>query len=272
MTRNSSDTLKDSYASILKKGNVIKMSNDGWIKLYRQILDSDIWISDEPFSKGQAWVDLLLLANHRDKEMIFDYKTVTVGRGQLITSVRKLSLRWGWGNQKTLKFLRLLEELKMVEKESDNRRTLLTIINYEVYQGSDNTDGTQIDTLPEHCQNTARTQITHKQEDKELKNEKNEKNNKPIRDVYFPNDELLNEAFGEYVLMRKKIKKPFVTDHAIELAIKKLEKLSGGDNDKAIQILNQSIMNNWQGLFELKTSGNKKPNSQQDWVDMWKNA
>lgn len=45
---------------------------------------------------------------------------------------------------------------------------------------------------------------------------------------------------------------------AIELAIKKLEELSalpfsgGMDNDLAIQILNQSIMNSWQGLFPLK--------------------
>ncbi len=47
-------------------------------------------------------------------------------------------------------------------------------------------------------------------------------------------------------------------DRAIELAIKKLEELSAlpfsdsMDNDLAIQILNQSVMNSWQGLFPLK--------------------
>ena len=58
--------------------------------------------------------------------------------------------------------------------------------------------------------------------------------------------------------MRKQIKKPLATDRAIELAIKKLDKLSGGDNDKAIEILNQSILNSWQGLFPLKDENTSK--------------
>ena len=51
---------------------------------------------------------------------------------------------------------------------------------------------------------------------------------------------------------RKAIKKPLKTEYAINLAMKNLEKLSNGDNDMAIEILNQSIVNGWQGLFELK--------------------
>ena len=37
----------------------------GWIKIHRDILYHEIW-SDKPFSKGQAWIDLILLANHSD--------------------------------------------------------------------------------------------------------------------------------------------------------------------------------------------------------------
>ena len=82
---------------------------------------------------------------------------------------------------------------------------------------------------------------------------------KPLKRAatYFPNDESLNQAFLDYLEMRKQIKKP-MTDRAVELAIKKLEELSaspfsdGMDNDLAIQILNQSVMNSWQGLFPLK--------------------
>ena len=43
-----------------------------------------------------------------------------------------------------------------------------------------------------------------------------------------------------------------MTDRAVDLAIKKINELSGGDNDLAIKIINQSIMNSWQGLFPLK--------------------
>ena len=74
--------------------------------------------------------------------------------------------------------------------------------------------------------------------------------------VYYPNDEKLNQTFADYVAMRKQIKSP-MTDRAVELAISKLEKLSGGDNDKAIAILEQSIMNSWKGLFPLKNESLK---------------
>jgi hypothetical protein len=43
----------------------------GWICLHRQIQDHWLW-EDRPFSRGQAWIDLLMLANHEDKKMIFD--------------------------------------------------------------------------------------------------------------------------------------------------------------------------------------------------------
>ena len=69
--------------------------------------------------------------------------------------------------------------------------------------------------------------------------------------VYYPTDDLLNKTFSDYVEMRKKIKSP-MTDRAIQLAMNNLEKLSGGDNDTAVQILEQSIMNSWKGLFALK--------------------
>lgn len=86
-----------------------------------------------------------------------------------------------------------------------------------------------------------------------VKDNKSPKTNK----IYFPNDESLNQAFLDYLEMRKQIKKP-MTDRAIELAMKKLRELftlpfsDGMDNDMAIQILNQSVMNSWQGLFPLK--------------------
>lgn len=89
--------------------------------------------------------------------------------------------------------------------------------------------------------------------------------------TYFPNDEKLNQAFLDYLEMRKQIKKP-MTDRAVELAIKKLEELStvpfsdSMDNDLAIQILNQSVMNSWQGLFPLKEQKtNNTPKSGVDW-------
>lgn len=83
----------------------------------------------------------------------------------------------------------------------------------------------------------------------EIRDKKKEKEKE--KEIYYPSDELLDQAFNDFVAMRKKIKAP-MTEKAIELAMKKLEDLSGGDNDKAVEILNQSIINSWKGLFPLK--------------------
>ena len=65
---------------------------------------------------------------------------------------------------------------------------------------------------------------------------------------YFPNDEALEKTFSDFMDMRKKIRKP-MTDRAIELMINKLNKY---DADIAIKMLEQSIVNCWQDVFELK--------------------
>lgn len=108
------------------------------------------------------------------------------------------------------------------------------------------------------------------EEDKNKKRIEEDKNKKDTPTVYYPSDEMLNQAFLDYIEMRKKIKKPLATERAIKLAMNSLEKLSGGDNDVAIQILEQSIMNSWQGLFPLKQETRKqtKPND----FDEWRNA
>ena len=86
--------------------------------------------------------------------------------------------------------------------------------------------------------------------------------------VYFENNEELDRTFHDYLDMRKKIKKP-ATDRAIELAIKKLDKLSNGDDDIKIEIINQSIMNCWQDLYELK---GKKTTTQRDLLQELRDA
>jgi hypothetical protein len=70
-----------------------------------------------------------------------------------------------------------------------------------------------------------------------------------IIDEYTMNDEL-KEAIFEFIKMRKLIKKP-VTDRALKGIFNKLDKLGRSDGEK-IAILDQSIQNSWQGVFELK--------------------
>lgn len=115
--------------------------NNGWIYLHRKLLDCSIWTDNEPYDRRSAWIDLLLLANHSDKTIIFDGQKMVITRGQYLTSVRKLSERWHWSVNRTLRYLRLLEELEMIHRESNAKRTLITVVNYGVYQVTGNTHG-----------------------------------------------------------------------------------------------------------------------------------
>lgn len=84
-------------------------------------------------------------------------------------------------------------------------------------------------------------------EEKEIKIKKEIKDKDTF--TYVP-DELLNQSIHEFLEFRKKIKSP-MTEKAILLLISNLEKLTP-DNDERIEILNQSIMNGWKGIFPLK--------------------
>lgn len=113
---------------------------DGWIKLHRKIMDCSLWENKNPFDERSAWIDLLLLVNHKDKEIIFKGQPVIVKAGQRITSIRKLADRWHWSINRVKRYTDLLEKLKMISKDSDNHRTLITIVNYGIYQGERYTD------------------------------------------------------------------------------------------------------------------------------------
>lgn len=74
----------------------------------------------------------------------------------------------------------------------------------------------------------------------------------------FSLSEKLTKCIMDFIQMRKFIKKP-LTNRGLELMIGKLKKMSSSEETQ-IKILEQSIMNNWQGIFELKedfTEGTK---------------
>lgn len=117
------------------------MAQIGWIRLYRKILASAIWEHDEPYDRRSAWVDLLLMANHKDKEIIFNGRATVVKQGQRITSIRILADRWHWSRNRVKRYLDTLETLGMITTERDNNRTLIAVVNYSVYQGEWDTNG-----------------------------------------------------------------------------------------------------------------------------------
>ena len=109
---------------------------------------------------------------------------------------------------------------------------------------------------------------------KELEIEKNKKK-KGTTEI----DELINANFTdkeiidtvyEFIKMRKAIKKPLTT-RGLQLMIKKLYGITT-NVDEQIEILNNSIMNNWQGIFPLKNNATKNKGGFDDFKEIWEEA
>ena len=146
----------------------------GFIKIFRGLRFSNIWDSDRgPFSDGQAWVDLLLRANHAPKTIRVSRKRVSVPAGSFVASVRKLGEAWKWSNGKVLRFLRELEEddrlVRKVDRGTEHGYTMISICNWADYQIREESDGTRNDTPTERGRNTDGTRTGHKQEREEVK-------------------------------------------------------------------------------------------------------
>ena len=78
----------------------------------------------------------------------------------------------------------------------------------------------------------------------------------------YTNDNDLKESLNAFIDMRKKIKKP-LTNYAFKLILNKLNKLAI-ENKTKILILNQSIRNSWQDVYEIHDRNDVLKNKNND--------
>src|SRR5262245_54218381 len=105
----------------------------GWIRVHRQIWQNKYWHC-EPFSKGQAWIDLLLLANHDDGMFVVRGNQVRVPRGYVGCSEETLASRWRWSRGKVRRFLKALKTDRQIVQHTSPILSLVQLANYDQYQ------------------------------------------------------------------------------------------------------------------------------------------
>ena len=86
------------------------------------------------------------------------------------------------------------------------------------------------------------------------KKEKKENNNE---DWILKVDDKFKDTVSMYVDYRKGRKESYKTEKSFMLMVNKLIQMSGNNPIIAKQIVEQSMINNWAGLFELKQNNNK---------------
>lgn len=119
----------------------------GYIYLYRSIQENTLWTDETPFDRRSAFIDMIFMANYKDKEMVLrNGKRKIIKRGQFHTSIERLANRWCWSANKVRRYLSLLSELEMIHTDGTTHGTTVTIIKYEDFQNKGRTNSTTNET------------------------------------------------------------------------------------------------------------------------------
>lgn len=156
---------------------------DGWLKLYRNLIEKSIWINSTSEQKV-ILITLLCMANHKAAKWEFDSQIYEVQPGQLVTSLPHIVERCADKDitiQKVRTALKRFEKLGFLTDKSTNKNRLITILNWGIYQDIDNENNSQLNRQLTGSQQAANRQLTS---NKNVKNDKNVKNNNTL--VYSP--------------------------------------------------------------------------------------
>ena len=165
----------------------------GWVKIYRKILDNPIVCKDsETFS---VWIYLLLNATHNEYEIIFKGKRIKLKSGQLITGRESISKKLKINESKVQRILKLFENEQQIEQQTSNKNRLITIVNWGLYQDNEQ----QIEQQVNNKRTTSEQQVNTNKNVKNNKNDNNVKNNinSPAK-AEQPAPKETKKKYGEY--------------------------------------------------------------------------
>lgn len=140
----------------------------GYIRLNRRFFSEIMWTEARTFSSCEAWLDLIQSSRFdaTPRKVSIGGREVVVCRGQFAASIRFLAKRWQWGERKVRSFLAYLKKREMITSESSQGINLITILNYDRYDGNAGWDTTK-DTAKDTAKDTTIAQsVSNLQEPK----------------------------------------------------------------------------------------------------------
>ncbi len=109
--------------------------SEGYIKLYRELIDKPIWLNSTPEQKT-ILISLLLMANHKNKSWEWKGEKFNVSPGQFVTSIKSIKKACGKGisTQNIRTCLKRFKKLEFLTNKSTKMGRLITIMNWDSYQ------------------------------------------------------------------------------------------------------------------------------------------
>lgn len=147
----------------------------GWIKLHRKLKNSLVF--DNP-DLLKVWIWCLLKATHDDYIQMIGLQEVELEKGQFIFGRKVAANELKMSESKTYRLIKKLETMQNLNIKANNKYSIITIANWELYQFDENKNEQQF----EQQMNNKRT--TNEQQMNTNKNIKNNKNNKNNNNIY----------------------------------------------------------------------------------------
>ena len=233
------------------------MADVKWIKITTDIFDDEkillIESLPDPYAIITVWFKLLCLAGKMNNSGVFMMNNRVAYTDKMLATIFRMK------ESSVQLALQTFEQFGMIEIIDG----VITIPNWGKHQSLDQLEKKRISQREymreyrekqkllsgkanSNTNSKANVSRSDKEEEKELEKDKKKKKEQKI----YSDVPELNQAILSFLEFRKSIKKP-MTDHAVELLFKKLDDMTDSI-DEQIEIINQSIVNGWQGVFPLK--------------------
>lgn len=115
---------------------------EGYFYVEHALAEHWLW-KIKPFSPGQAWLDLIHLAQWHENTICVRGIMLQLNRGDVGWSQPKLAARWGWTRHRVRLFLDRLESEQQIVQQKNNVTCVISITNYSKYQDKGQQNGQQ---------------------------------------------------------------------------------------------------------------------------------
>lgn len=206
----------DCVAGIYKK-KVVRL-HVGWFKFHRQIFDNPICTKDAEYFF--VWVYILNEAKFEETRDLFKNEEIILAKGQLLTTVKDISTELNINESKVNRILKKLEIEKQIERRASNKKTLITVLNWEKYQSDE------------------------KQNEKQVKNERQTNDNQMENNRQTSEEQMKNErqTSGKPSYYNKEIKKERIEEEKEDEEGKNEKKDTHlSERKRIIEYLNQKL-------------------------------
>ena len=175
---------------------------DGWLKLYRSILDSAVFQDAEIL---KVWIWLLCNVAFEQHDTVCYGKVIHLKPGQIATGRKKIAQCTDLNENKVYRALTVLKSLGNIEIKATNKYSIITVVNWDKYQDEN------VKRTSSEQQNNSKTTTEEQQDDSKRTQHKNGKNGKKEKNIYICS--FFQSVWDEYP---KKLGKNKVTKAAME--------------------------------------------------------